>query len=205
MTVMYSCRGFGGSAVRGGGVTRSDSISIYCRGDAIPRPQLRRALVRRRLVILEDLDSVSGAHMNDGTGAGAEHRDRKGQGWGSNGGWNDGTANAWPDWVEVQFSSVQTIDEIDVFTVQNNYQAPIEPTPTMTFSLYGVRDFTVQYWTGTAWQTVPGGTVTGNTLVWRKFVFAPVNQLFVQRCNGGFAAQCAGRFSATVTLRSTTW
>ena len=106
--------------------------------------------------------------------SGTINGDRKGQGWGSNGGWNDGTANAWPDWVEVQFSSVQTIDEIDVFTVQNNYQAPIEPTPTMTFSLYGVRDFTVQYWTGTAWQTVPGGTVTGNTLVWRKFVFAPV-------------------------------
>ncbi|HET9665307.1 MAG TPA: Ig-like domain-containing protein, partial [Desertimonas sp.] len=106
--------------------------------------------------------------------SGTINGDRKGQGWGSNGGWNDGTANAWPDWVEVQFSSVQTIDEIDVFTVQNNYQAPIEPTPTMTFSLYGVRDFTVQYWTGTAWLTVPGGTVTGNNLVWRKFVFAPV-------------------------------
>ena len=38
----------------------------------------------------------------------------------------------------------------------------------MTFSLYGLRDFEVQYWTGTAWLPVPGGTITNNTLVWRQ-------------------------------------
>src|SRR5262249_22175375 len=69
---------------------------------------------------------------------------------------------------------VQTIGEIDVFTVQDNWAAPSDPTPGMTFSQYGVRDFTVQYWTGTAWQTVPGGDVTGNTFVWRQFLFAPI-------------------------------
>ncbi len=106
--------------------------------------------------------------------SGTINGDRKGQGWGSNGGWNDGTANGWPDWLEVQFNGTQTIDEIDVFTVQDNYQAPTDPTPTMAFTLYGVRDFTVQYWTGTSWQTVPGGVVTGNTLVWRRFTFSPL-------------------------------
>ncbi len=97
--------------------------------------------------------------------------DRNGLNWGNGGGWNDVTYNAWPDWVEVQFNGTKTIDEIDVFTVQDNYSAPSTPTPSMTFGLYGVRDFEVQYWTGSAWQNVPGGLVTGNTLVWRQFTF----------------------------------
>jgi hypothetical protein len=32
----------------------------------------------------------------------------------------------------------------------------------------------VQYWTGGNWQTVPGGSVTGNNLVWRRFIFPAV-------------------------------
>jgi hypothetical protein len=44
----------------------------------------------------------------------------------------------------------------------------------MTFSLYGLRNFEVQYWTGTAWADVPGGAVTNNSFVWRQFVFAPL-------------------------------
>jgi hypothetical protein len=45
----------------------------------------------------------------------------------------------------------------------------------MTFSLYGLTSFDVQYWTGSTWATVPGGAVTGNNKVWRKFTFAPIN------------------------------
>src|SRR5258706_8798196 len=32
-------------------------------------------------------------------------------------------------------------------------------------------DFQVQYWTGTQWATVPGGTIGGNKLAWRKMTF----------------------------------
>ena len=35
--------------------------------------------------------------------------------------------------------------------------APIEPTA-RSFSRYGVTDFKAEYWTGTAWAAVPGGT-----------------------------------------------
>ena len=104
----------------------------------------------------------------------ANNGDRKGTGWGNGGNWNDATGNAWPDWLEVSFNGAQTIEEIDVFTMQDNYQAPSEPTASMTFSQYGIRDFEVQYWTGTAWQAVPNGVVTANTLVWRRFNFAAV-------------------------------
>jgi hypothetical protein len=100
--------------------------------------------------------------------------DRKGLNWGAGGGWNDGTRDVWPDWLEVDFSGTKTINEVDVFTLQDNFQSPSDPTPSMTFSLYGVTDFQVQYWTGSAWVTVPGGTVSGNNLVWRQLTFSPV-------------------------------
>ena len=41
----------------------------------------------------------------------------------------------------------------------------------MTFSQYGITDFDVQYWTGSAWAAVPGGSVRGNNKVWRKVTF----------------------------------
>ncbi len=70
--------------------------------------------------------------------------------------------------------SSKTIDELDVFTVQDNYSSPSELTETMTCSLYGVSAYDVQYWNGSAWVTVTGGSITGNNKVWRKFSFASV-------------------------------
>jgi hypothetical protein len=106
--------------------------------------------------------------------SGAINGDRTGTNWGAGGGWNDATANTFPDWLEVDFSGAKTISEIDVFSVQDNYQSPVAPTSTMTFSLYGLVDFQLQYWDGTQWVNVPGGTVSGNNLVWRQFTFGAV-------------------------------
>jgi len=47
-------------------------------------------------------------------------------------------------------SGAKIVDEVNVFSMQDSYAAPIEPTPTLTFTSYGVRAFEVQYWTGTA-------------------------------------------------------
>src|SRR6185503_10428972 len=106
--------------------------------------------------------------------SGAINGDRSGAPWGNGGGWNDGTPGTFPDWLEVDFSGPKTITEIDVFSVQDNYQAPSPPTPTMPFSLYGLTDFQVQYWTGSTWAVVPGGAIAGNTLVWRQLTFSPL-------------------------------
>ena len=86
--------------------------------------------------------------------------------------WVDATWTIFPDWVQVTFNGMKTITEIDVFTLQDNYTAPVDPTPDMTFSLYGITDFEVQYWTGSAWAAVPGGSISGNNLVWRHLTFA---------------------------------
>ena len=117
------------------------------------------------------------ASSTDGTGfpaSGVINGDRRGLNWGAGGGWQDGTVGVWPDWLEVQFNGPQLIEEIDVFSVQDNYSAPSAPTPSMTFTRYGLQDFVVEYWTGSAWEAVPGGSVLNNTRVWREFHFAPV-------------------------------
>ena len=107
--------------------------------------------------------------------SGVNNGDRRGLNWADGGGWNDGTSGAWPDWLEVQFDGTQSIEEIDVFTVQDSYGSPVEPTNSTTFTKYGIVDFSVQYWTGSNWENVPGGVVTGNTLVWRQFAFPAIN------------------------------
>jgi hypothetical protein len=91
-----------------------------------------------------------------------------------NGIWRD--EHGLPSWLEVDFNSSKTINEIDVYTIKD-YPALLtqaDPSATDTFTQFGATAFDVQYWTGSAWATVPGGSITGNTLVWRKITFSPV-------------------------------
>jgi hypothetical protein len=105
---------------------------------------------------------------------GAINGDRRGIGWGNGGGWNDGTLNVYPDWLAVQFNSPKTIDEVDVFSMQDNFTTPVEPTPNMVFTTWGLRSFDIQYFDGANWVNIPGASITNNNLVWRKFTFTPV-------------------------------
>jgi N-acetylneuraminic acid mutarotase len=112
--------------------------------------------------------SYPASAVNDG--------DRRGTNWEAGGGWNDATLGGYPDWIEVAFAGSKTIDEIGVFTLQDNYASPAEPTAGMTFSKYGVTDFAVEYWDGaaSAWREIPGARVVADRLVWRKFTFPAV-------------------------------
>src|SRR4029077_7102429 len=76
--------------------------------------------------------------------AAINNNERAGLSWGNGGGWADGTPNAYPDWVQINFNGAKTIDHAVVYTVQDNFASPVEPTDTQTFSLYGVTDFNVQ-------------------------------------------------------------
>jgi len=107
------------------------------------------------------------AAVNDGN--------RLGNRWAQGGGWNDASSSSFPDWVQVNFAGTRSINRIEVFTLPDNYAAGEAPTPSTTFSLYGITDFTVQTWNGAAWVTVPGGSVIGNNLVWRSFSFPAVS------------------------------
>jgi RHS repeat-associated protein len=89
--------------------------------------------------------------------------------------WRDNTNASFPDWLQIDFNSSKSIDEIDIFTVQDSAETPTEPVANgTTFSLHGITDFEVQFWNGTAWATISGGNVTGNTKVWKKLTFAAV-------------------------------
>jgi hypothetical protein len=114
--------------------------------------------------------------------------DRRGAPWGAGGAWSDAT-RTFPDWLRVDFAEAKTIKEIDVFSVQDNLKAPVEPTPTMTFFRYGLTHFQLEYWNGSAWAPIPGGAVSGNNLVWRQVTFAPITttavRIFITAALGG--------------------
>jgi len=102
---------------------------------------------------------------------GAIDGDRKGLNWENGGGWNDSTRGVWPDALNVSFNGSKTISEIRVYTLQDSFNNPQEPTPDMNASLYGLIDFDVQYWDGSQWVTVPGGAIRGNDKVMRTITF----------------------------------
>jgi hypothetical protein len=117
--------------------------------------------------------------------------DRKGLNWGKGGGWNDATENVYPDWLEVTFRKPQTISRIVVYTLSDDYDSPAAPSRARTFTKYGVTDFSVQYFDGSNWLAVPGGTITGNYFVRREVAFAPLTttkiRVVIKRAKGGFS------------------
>src|SRR6185295_257921 len=124
-------------------------------------------------VALASAGAVASASSTYGTGfavGSVNDNQRRGAPWANNGGWLDGTPGSWPDWVQIDFGGTKTIDRVVVYSVQDNFNNPVEPTNAMTFSLYGVVDFTVQGWNGSGW--IPLATVAGNNLVKRTVTFA---------------------------------
>ncbi|MGA9997905.1 MAG: Ig-like domain-containing protein [Pyrinomonadaceae bacterium] len=113
------------------------------------------------------------SYFNGFAPSGVINGDRKGLGLGQNGYWSS-SGPGFPQSLEVSFSGTKTLTEIDVFTVQDNYSNPSEPTSALTFSQYGMTSYEVQYWNGSEYVDVPGGNVTNNNLVWRRFTFAPL-------------------------------
>jgi hypothetical protein len=101
--------------------------------------------------------------------ASVNDNERAGVNYGHGGGWADGTVG-FPDWVEIDFNGSKIIDHVVLYTVQDNWPNPVEPTDTQTFSLWGVTDFLVQGWIGGSWVTL--GSVSGNNLVKRTVNFA---------------------------------
>ena len=97
------------------------------------------------------------------------NNERAGTGWNNGGGWADGTPGTFPDWVQITFNGSKTIDRVVVYSLQDNYSQPVEPSDSTTFATYGITAFTVQGWNGTSWITL--ATVTGNNLVKRSVSF----------------------------------
>lgn len=76
---------------------------------------------------------------------------------GSNAWTNDGVA-ALPQWVELNFGTSKTFNRVDLYTSDG----------------YEVRDYQLQYWTGSAWLAI-GAPVVGNTRNHRTHFFPSVS------------------------------
>ena len=106
--------------------------------------------------------------------AGTNNGDRKSLNWGNGGGWND-SGPPFPDCLQIDFGSVKMIDEVDVFTLQDNWANSAEPTESMTFTQWGLTGFQVEYLNGSSWVPISGASVSGNNKIWRKFTFSPIS------------------------------
>jgi hypothetical protein len=130
---------------------------------------------------------------NPGYGPGGTiNGDRKGLNWTNGGGWND-SGPPFPDWLQIDFGALKTVAEVHVFTLQDNWANSSEPTDSMTFTLWGLTGFEVQYWNETSWITVPAGTVTANNKVWRNFTFTPVTTRKIRVLTNASRSGCRWR------------
>ena len=109
--------------------------------------------------MFETESAIDGFRMVDGWGSGSHAY------------WVDGTPNVFSDWFEVDFAGERRINWINVFTLPDDLNKIRRPGPKQKFSLYGITDFDVQYWTGQTWRTVPGGAIRNNRNVWRRLAF----------------------------------
>jgi hypothetical protein len=127
-------------------------------------PRINQALASNGGVATGSTELNAAANAIDGSRA-----------WGVGGAWKDSTPGTFPDTLQVDFNGTKSIDEISVFAVKDDYQSTTPPDLTTTTTQYSLVDFTVQYWNGSAWVTVPGGNVTGNNKAWVKLTFAAVS------------------------------
>ncbi len=108
--------------------------------------------------------------------------ERTGKNWATGGttgaGWADSTEWEFPDWLQVEFTGPKTLGRIEVYTLHPGWEGrPGVSVPKLmgiserSETTLGITDFEVQYWTGTEWKAIPGGTVKGNTNVKRVFKF----------------------------------
>ena len=173
--VTWQVYGFGGELVAeygpSGAANRPQKEYGYRNGELLITAAGR---VNVALAANGGVATASSAHTCCGfSSTGAINGNNRGP-WGNGEGWNDATPDSVPDWIQVDFAGSKTIDEINVFSLHDNYTAENTPTETQTFTLYGLLAFDVQYWNGSSWVTIPGGSVTGNNKVWRRFTFSQI-------------------------------
>ena len=114
--------------------------------------------------------SASSTYSSGRSAARLIDNERAGSGFATGGGaWLDSTPDVWPDWAQIDFNGQKSINRVVVYSLQDNYTTPVEPTATLVGTKYVVRDFLVQAWNGSGWITL--ATVAGNTLVKRTVTF----------------------------------
>jgi bacillolysin len=182
------------TTVTGGGTRCYRVRTTYTFGaDLVPSPYsnvvsaITTLPVNWALAVNGAIPLPSSDHFSNGYPAlSAIDGDRIGNNWGSDGGWADGTRDVYPDSLEVDFNGSKTINQIRVYTLQNNWTTAGEPDATTSCSGEGILAFQVQYWDATAnggaggWVTIPSGSVTNNDKAMRVFTFPNITTTKIQ-------------------------
>src|SRR5262249_19547 len=125
--------------------------------------------------------------------------DKSGVYWGQNptlgSGWHSSTSESLPQTLTINFGTTRTINQVNVYGVQNDYTNPIpNPDETTPATLYGLVDFHVQYDTGGGqFADIANGkgSVTGNDKVLKRLFFNPITtsaiRIVVTNGGGGYA------------------
>src|SRR5438270_8447635 len=79
--------------------------------------------------------------------AAVNDNERAGINW-ANGGGGWASSGGPPAWVRFDVNTSEPQSQAEVDCLQENLINPIEPTDTLTFTQYGITDFTVQGWNG---------------------------------------------------------
>lgn len=164
------------------------------------------------------LASASSTLNGNYPAAAANNGDRRGQSWGTpSGGWNDGSEGAYSqDWVRVDFNGSKTVNEINVYTLRDNYATQTtDPTLSETFNTalntgQGATSYDVQYLSGSGWITIdcgtptnPCGRVSNNNRVWRQFNFPSVTTSAVRvAVHGSVPFTFANNYSRLVEVEA---
>ncbi len=88
--------------------------------------------------------------------------DTTGNRWEHDGGWSSATTDGSDTWLELDFGQPQSISQVEIYMLQNQYATCAAPDLTTTATSYGLRNFQVQYWTGESWELLPGGSISEN-------------------------------------------
>lgn len=91
----------------------------------------------------------------------------------SAGGWDSSpTLPGTPQTAEYDFGVGRTISEVYVWTVRDGVNYASDPALTDSAAVYGIKDFTVDYWSGTSWVNI--ATVTGFAQTGYYTAFSPI-------------------------------
>lgn len=177
--------------------------SIFAPGKAPPNLPLSPKATYNRLtnvanVVNGGVATSSGDANSSFPVTAINNGDRLGAPWGAGGGWNSSTNGVFPDWCQVDFNASYWITEIDIITIQDAFSSPAIPTLSMTGTI-GIKTFEMQYWDGSSWVTVPGGSISNQNKIWYQFQFPPI---FTQKIRCTITAVGDGSYSRVAEMEA---
>jgi hypothetical protein len=86
--------------------------------------------------------------------------------------WADGTANVFPDWLQITLGQIRPVNRVKIYSRQDDLTSSIPPTDATVASIRAVKDFSIQVFVGGNWVTV--ANIYDNSMAIREVTFGTV-------------------------------